>query len=303
MKNKTNANYNTGGVMSDLKKVVSIFDGISGGRAALHCAEIKPDRYVAFEIDKNAIKISKNNWKDIEHRGSALNVDWSEFKGFDLVIGGSPCQSLSIVQSQTREGLDGKSKLFFEFAKAVQVINPKYFLLENVASMTRECKQVITDIMGVEPVLMNGNCFVPQDRKRLIWTNIPFNKDLNECELCLNDILEDKVDEKYYYNYPLLNIDMNKQVCATMDFKNNDMHKRIFNPKFKVHTLTTCGGGNTQKKVLINGRARKLTPTEYLRLSGLPDNYGDGMADTHIYNGCGNGWVIPQFEHIFRGLK
>ena len=105
----------------------------------------------------------------------------------------------------------------------------------------------------------------------------------------LADVLEDKVEQKYFYDHPLLNVDMSKQVCATMEYKNHDMHKRIFNPAFKVHTLTTCGGGNTQKKVYIDGKARKLTPLEYERLQTLPDNYTAGVANGHRYNALGNG--------------
>lgn len=86
-----------------------------------------------------------------------------------------------------------------------------------------------------------------------------------------------------------------------MIYKNNEMHKRIFNPAFKVHTLTACGGGNTQKKVYIDGRARKLTPIEYERLMTLPDNYTAAVADTHRYSGCGNGWVADIIIHILQG--
>ena len=81
------------------------------------------------------------------------------------------------------------------------------------------------------------------------------------------------------------------------------LHKRIFNPKFKCHTLTTCSGGNTQKKVYDNGRARKLTPIEYERLQTLPDNYTQGVADTHRYTTCGNGWAVDVIAHIFSFLR
>lgn len=70
--------------------------------------------------------------------------------------------------------------------------------------------------------------------------------------------MQNGVDERYYYNYNLLNIDMQKQVCAIMDFKNHEMHKRVFNPNFKCHTLTTCGGGNTQKRSMITADAENL---------------------------------------------
>ena len=100
-------------------KVLSLFDGISCGMVALERAGISVERYVAYEIDPNAIKISKKNYPQIEHRGDVTTADFKEYKDFDLLIGGSPCQSLSIVQSKTRKHLEGKSKLFFEFVRGV----------------------------------------------------------------------------------------------------------------------------------------------------------------------------------------
>lgn len=227
-----------------------------------------------------------------------------QYQGFDLLIAGSPCQSLSIVQSQTRKHLDGKSKLFFEFARAMEEVNPKFFLFENAASMNIESMRVISRILGCHPICINSNCFVAQDRPRYYWTNIPVHTlGLRECSACLQDIMETNVDESYFYSYPLLNVDMTKQVCATMDFKNNEMHKRIFNPKFKVHTLTCVSGGRHQKKVLVDGRARKLTPVEYERLQGLPDGYTEGVANTHRYTVLGNGWTVDVIAYIFKGLK
>lgn len=285
-------------------KVLSLFDGISCGMVALERAGIPVERYVAYEIETNAIKISQKNYPQIEHCGDVTTADFTQYQGFDLLIGGSPCQSLSITMGQTRTHLEGKSKLFFEYVRALEETKPKYFLFENVASMNKESKQVISELLGCEPVFINSNCFVAQDRPRLYWTNIPVEVfDLKECDLCLQDIMEEEVDERFFYSYPLLNVDMSKQVCATMDYKNNEMHKRIFNPKFKVHTLTTCAGGNLQKKVYVNGRARKLTPMEYERLQGLPDNYTAGVANSHRYNALGNGWTVDVIAHIFTNLR
>lgn len=285
-------------------KVLSLFDGISCGRVALERAGIPVERYFAYEIEPNAIKISKKNYPDIIHCGDVTKADFKQYSGIDLLIGGSPCQSLSIVQSKTRQNLDGKSKLFFEFVRALEQAKPKYFLFENVASMNEESKAAISECLGCEPIFINSNCFSAQDRPRLYWTNIPVEADgLKECSLCLRDILEGEVDERYFYNHPLENIDLTKQVCATMVFKNHEIHKRIFNPDFKCHTLTTCGGGNTQKKVYVNGRARKLTPLEYERLQTLPDNYTAGVSNGARYTACGNGWTVDVIAHILRGLK
>ena len=284
-------------------EVLSLFDGISCGMLALQRAEIEVERYVAYEIDKDAIKISKNNYPQIEHCGDVSIADFTLYKGFDLLIGGSPCQSLSIIQSKTRLNLDGKSKLFFEYVRAKEEMQPKFFLFENVASMNDESKKIISDLLGCEPILIDSKFFSAQQRPRYYWTNIPISPLPQECSLVLKDIMQVNVEEKYFYNYPLTNIDMSKQVCAIMEYKNHQMHKRIFNPNFKCHTLTTCGGGNTQKKVLDGGRARKLTPLEYERLQTLPDNYTNCVADGHRYSAIGNGWTVNVIAHILKGLK
>lgn len=247
-------------------------------------------------------KSAKKNYPQIEHCGDVTTADFTQYKGNELLIGGSPCQSLSIVQSKTRQHLDGKSKLFFEYVRAKEEMQPKYFLFENVASMNEESKRAISYCLGCDPIFIDSADFSAQERPRLYWTNIPVLMNYEKSKAVLRDILEPSVDEKYFYNHPLLNVDLSKQVCAIMDYKNHDMHKRIFNPDFKVHTLTTCGGGNTQKKVYIDGRARKLTPLEYERLQTLPDNYTAGVANSHRYTAIGNGWTVDVIAHIFTHL-
>lgn len=286
-------------------KVLSLFDGISCGMVALERAGIPVERYVAYEIELNAIKISKKNYPDIEHCGDVTTADFTKYKGFDLLIGGSPCQSLSIVQSQTRTHLDGKSKLFFEFVRALEEAKPKYFLFENVASMNAESKKVISDLLGCEPIFIDSKTFSAQQRPRLYWTNIPVQFPLPcDCPYVLKNVLqpESEIPESLYYSAPLLNVDIAKQVCATLDIKNNEMHKRVFNPEFKCHTLTCVSGGHQQKKVLVNGRCRKLTPVEYERLQTLPDNYTAGVSNGARYSAIGNGWTVEVIAYIFYGL-
>jgi len=114
---------------------------------------------------------------DIEYVGDSLT--WNDrsqyFIGikFDLLIGGSPCQDLSTAKANGK-GLEGeKSSLFFEYVRILKEVRPKYFLLENVASMKKADKDEITRIMGVEPILINSALVSAQNRKRLYWTNIP----------------------------------------------------------------------------------------------------------------------------------
>lgn len=292
-------------------KVLSLFDGISCGMVALERAGIPVERYTAYEIEPSAIKISKKNYPQIEHCGDVTTADFSQYSGFDLLIGGSPCQSLSIVQSKTRQHLDGKSKLFFEYVRAKEEMRPKWFLFENVASMNDESKQVISELLGCDPIFIDSGDFSAQERPRYYWTNIPVLLDYKKSPAVLADILEANVDQKYYYDYPLSNIDLTKQVCAIMEHNNHEMHKRVFNPAFKCHTLTAVCGGNQQKKVLTlehtqGGymvRVRKLTPLEYERLQTLPDNYTAGVCDGQRYKAIGNGWTVDVIAHILMHIK
>lgn len=282
-------------------RVLSLFDGISCGMVALERAGIPVEKYVAYEIESNAIKISKKNYPQIEHCGDVKTADFTQYKDFDLLIGGSPCQSLSIVQAKTRQNLNGKSKLFFEFVRAFEEMKPKYFLFENVASMADECKQVISNCFGCTPILIDSADFSAQQRQRYYWTNIPITN-YYPSKLVLKDIMQSKVEEKYFYNCSFDKPDMTKQVCTNLHIKGHSILKRVMNPDFKCHTLTTCGGGNTQKKVMDNGRPRKLTPVEYERLQTLPDNYTDGVSDTARYTMLGNGWTVDVIVHIIKSI-
>lgn len=169
--------------------VLSLFDGMSCGRIALERAGITVKNYYASEIDKHAIAVSKANYPDIIQLGSVTelkNIDWNATK-IDLLIGGSPCQSFS--NAGTRNGFDGKSKLFWEYVRVLKESRPKYFLLENV-KMKKEWKDIITAELGVEPVEICSSFFSAQQRKRLYWTNIPFNTEkLPASEAVIADVL------------------------------------------------------------------------------------------------------------------
>ena len=171
--------------------ILSLFDGISCGRVALERAGIKVDKYYASEIDKYAIQITQKNYPDTIQVGDVNNyVDWNiDWNSIDIVMGGSPCQDLSIAKKD-RKGLDGeKSGLFWRFVEVLNKAKPKYFLLENVASMSQDAKQIITDILGVEPIMINSALVSAQQRKRLYWTNIPnITQPEDKCVL-LKDIL------------------------------------------------------------------------------------------------------------------
>lgn len=158
-------------------------------------AKIEVNCYLSSEIEKNAIKVSEKNYPDIVRVGSVVGL---EIEGqIDLLIGGSPCQDLSIAKKD-RKGLEGnRSGLFWEYVRLKNECNPTYFILENVASMPKADRDIITREMGVKPVLFNASLVSAQCRKRLFWTNIPFTLPEDK-GILLKDILQPEVDDRFY---------------------------------------------------------------------------------------------------------
>lgn len=160
-------------------KVLSLFDGISCGYQALLKAGVPVDNYDAYEIDEYAIKVSQKNVPIVKHHGDVIEADFKDYIGYDLLIGGSPCQSLANCNMYLKDGEygvngTGASRLFWEYVRALKTIKPKYFFFENVASMRNADKDIITEQLGVKPVKINSVLFNAQVRNRLYWTNIPF---------------------------------------------------------------------------------------------------------------------------------
>lgn len=298
--------------MKDGMNVLSLFDGISCGMVALERAEIPVKKYISYEIDKYAIQVSKKNYPQIEQCGDVTVADFTQYKGFDLLIGGSPCQNLSVYKTSSEEGwlgLEGnKSNLFFHYVRALKECKPKYFLLENVASMEKKWVDVISEELGVQPIMINSSLVSASERKRLYWTNIPNVTQPEDKGIVLKDIVipAKEVPEKYWYtDRPFqYNGDDEKVQCTILGkgFMRNT--REVYNLKSKTNTLLCDGsGGNRQKKVYQDGRCRKLMPIEYERLQTLPDNYTDCISDSRRYTAIGNGWTVDVIAHILSGLK
>lgn len=294
--------------------VLSLCDGISCGHIALNKIGIKINKYFASEIDKNAIKITNDNYPDTIQIGDVTKITEDFLKTLpkiDLVIFGSPCRSISKATAGRKEynnGLKGVSGLFYPCRNILQWIkmnnNPNvYFLVENVDSNKTKDIDEMSRLLGVEPVLIDSNLFSAQDRKRNYWTNIPLGVLPKFNSMVLRDIMDSDVDEKYFYEEDFTYHGDDKKVCATLHINGHDILKRVNNKNFKSPTLTSCRGGNTQKKVFDNGRCRKLTPNEYRKLQTIPEWYKMDVADSHIYNTCGDGWTIDVIAWIFAELK
>lgn len=168
--NENKIEFLQGGNSSGLK-VLSLYDGMSCGMIALQRLKIPVSRYVAFENDKYAVQTSLHNYPFIEHRGDVFDADFSEFEGFDLVIGGSPCQHWSVCKKAGREteasGLGWD--LFCRYVDAVRIVKPRWFLYENNKSMSSAIRKSITEAFGFEPECVNSAVVSGQNRQRLYW--------------------------------------------------------------------------------------------------------------------------------------
>jgi len=177
--------------------VLSLFDGISGAKVALNNLSI-PCHYYASEIDKYALEISRKNYPEIVQLGDIKTLDTSSLPKINLLIGGSPCTSLSCAKRQKESGLvKGESVLFWEYVRILKEVKPDYFLLENVASMKPCDKEKISEVLGVTPIMINSALLTAQNRKRLYWTNILGVKQPEDRGIILKDILEKEVPKKY----------------------------------------------------------------------------------------------------------
>lgn len=302
-------------------KVLSLFDGISCARVALERARIPVEAYYASEIDKYAMQVSQKNYPDIQRVGDVEDVffyreDWKDILPIDLLIGGSPCQDLSIAK-RDRKGLDGeRSGLFWEYVRILKEVKPKYFILENVASMPKEAKDLISETLGVQPIMINAALVSAQQRKRLFWTNIP-NVTLPEDKgILLKDILIDGIETKekslcitatYSRACPRDYFEKSsRQLIKVGEFNKGGQGDRVYSIEGKSVTLSALGGGRGAKTGLYEtnqGIYRKLHPVECERLQGLPDNYTEGISNTQRYKCCGNAFNVDVVAHILSFIK
>ena len=265
--------------------VLSLFDGMSCGQIALERAGIKVENYFASEIDKYAIQVTKHNYPNTIQVGDVTKLKGGDFPKIDLLIGGSPCQSFS--NAGLRNGFDGKSRLFWEYARLLEEIKPTYFLLENV-KMKKEWQDIITKELGVKPIEICSSHFSAQQRKRLYWTNIHTTNELPTSNKVIADVLE----------LPIMNKRENKILMSKSDFKvsvrKNYIDKKELALFLRNHKTKTIN------EIATFCDAPKTMVEHWFRMDGsfsIPDvEYWDKLKECLSIEDCKYDKAVTEFE-------
>lgn len=310
--------------------VLSVFDGMSCAQIALDRMGAKVNTYFASEVDKYAIQVTQANFPNTVQLGCITDVDAEDLPEIDLLVGGSPCQGFSFAGHQLNF-TDERSKLFFQYVRLLNSVKPKYFLLENVL-MKKEYQDVISSMLGVEPVMINSTFFSAQNRKRLYWTNIPVDMNIADKGIKLSDIIEegavdrDKsfcIDYNYWKGTTIEQYIKKHRRQVVFTERRTDRAKQIrreyrqkygrdFCPRREKEMVPRKDGKancltatfSIKEHTLIDEKLhyRKLTPIECERLQTVKDNYTNHVSNTQRYKMLGNGMTVDVIVHILKGM-
>lgn len=351
---------NTSAVLEDLKNIES-FEEKNAYVNRLYKGQESRNRVRESYMANYSIDPKHFHW-------NASFLDGRQYHNqVDLFVGGSPCQSFSLVGKQ--RGLeDTRGTLFYEFARLVKEIQPKVFIYENVKAVLsnddgntwRTMKDVFDELnYDWHDAILNAKDYgVPQNRERLFV--VGFRKDLKikefkfpepiKLDKTMQDYLIDNVSGKYFLPQKGVNfvtdkknldkrytqIDGDIQLCQKKNQQFNwhgdfvfveenkdkektiqDLEKYFLSEKVKKYVLSSGTKGfysrpetdldvarplltsmhkmhraGVDNYVTTEGRLRKLTPRECLRLMGFCDSFKIVVADTPAYQQAGNSIVV-----------
>lgn len=310
--------------------VLSLCDGISCGQLALSNLGYKVENYFACEVDKNPILVTQNNFPNTIQLGDITKINLEELPKIDLLLAGTPCQGFS-KNGNMLNFSDDRSKLYFDFSNILKWIKQHNnrdvkFLFENV-DMKKEWIDIIDKDLGVNGVLINSDILLPQNRKRVYWTNIDY-KIPSKIQTKLLDILE-CVNTDNFIKYKNILVDplISEKSLSLIDVVNNEV--RIKQATKKGYIVAESGDGvnlqfptsKTRRGRVTKNRSatldcgcdicvfydnilRKFTINELEILQGLPVNYTSSIkSENNRKKAIGNGWSINIIESILRFLK
>lgn len=309
---------------------IDLFAGIGGFRVAMQ--NLGGKCLFTSEWDKYAKQTYKENFGELPFGDITKEITKSYIPDdFDVLCAGFPCQAFSI--AGRRGGFeDTRGTLFFEVAEIIKRKKPKAFFLENVKGLRNHNRgKTIATILNVlredlnyyvpEPKIINAKDYgVPQNRERIFIVGFRKDLEINDFKfphqanqkVLLKDILEEEeVSVKYYlsttyletlrkhkerhkskgngFGFEIINNDSiaNAVVCGGMGRERNlvyDNRLTNFNPVTKI-----------KGKVNLEG-IRKMTPREWARLQGFPDNFKIPVSDVQAYKQFGNSVAVPAIQ-------
>lgn len=276
----------------------------------------------ANDIDDNACKIFKENFEITPDNRDIREVKTEEIPEFDILTGGFPCQSFSIVaQNPKRLGVkDERGKLFFEMCRILRERQPKCFIAENVKGILTANKRSAFPLILKEfeesgydvqyQILNSADYGVPQKRERVII--VGFRKDLNitfsfpKAEIedetkytPLKTVIEKRVDEKYFFS---------ERAVAGMMKKRESMNKGraqdINKPCNTVGAHLAKVSLNSTDPVLMEGeRYRRFTPREVARIQSFPDDFELVGSEAAQYRALGNAIPPVMFWYVAKAVS
>jgi len=286
--------------------VLSLFDGISCGQIALERAGIEVENYFASEIDNHAIKVTQYNYPNTIQIGDVTKVKGSDLPKIDLLIGGSPCQGFSIAGKKLNFD-DDRSKLFFEFVRLKNELNPKYFLLENVR-MTDDIADAIDELLGVKRIYIDSRNFTGMIRKRYYWTNIPIGE-IPTKNVSIEDLLDNEPfdrDLNFFLDRTKYEPTTSYDGIITINPRDNNgkqtwQRGRVYDVKGSCPTI--CASLFDLNITKDHKTWRKLTINECERLQGVPKDYTSIVSKNERGKQLGNGWNVDTVAFIFSFLR
>ncbi len=311
-------------------KVASLFCGCGGTDVGLlggfdflgkHYDKNEVSIVYANDIDDRACHIFEENFGITPDNRDIREVDSNDLPEFDILTGGFPCQSFSIVaQNPKRLGVkDDKGKLFFEMCRILRDKQPKCFIAENVKGiLTANNRSAFPLIMkefencgyDVKYDILNSADFgVPQKRERVII--VGFRKDLqiafdfpkppinNESgHTPLKKVIDDVVDEKYFFSQRAVDGMLKKREAM-----NKGRAQDIEKPCNTVGAhLAKVSLNSTDPVLMVGERYRRFTPREVARIQSFPESFKLIGSEAAQYRALGNAIPPIMFWYVTRAV-
>ncbi|MBW8012882.1 MAG: DNA (cytosine-5-)-methyltransferase [Chloroflexi bacterium] len=296
-------------------KFIDLFCGIGGFRISAEDIfenyAIESECVYSSDIDQFARNTYFANFGDYP-KGDITEIKAIDIPDHDLLFAGFPCQPFSII-GEKRGFEDTRGTLFFEIARIIEEKKPKVFILENVKQLVTHSsghtfKRIIETLedLGyfVDYKILNALDFgLPQKRERVFI--IGFYKPFlfrwpknGHKQITLADILESKVDKKYYASEKIKN---SRKERHNSNIFPSIWHENKSGNISSHHYSCALRAGASYNYLLVNGE-RRLTPREMLRLQGFPDWFEIVVSDAQIRKQAGNAVPIPVVKRIIEGF-